>query len=103
MIEENASQSSYRLGHNLMSDWTETEYKKILGYKKTYESANIVEEVAVNQTVPSFTQGWNWVSQGAVNPVKDQGQCGSCWAFSAASCLESAWKIFHGTLYSFAE
>jgi len=45
----------------------------------------------------------DWTTRGAVNPIKNQGQCGSCWAFSTVGTLESAWQINNGALYSLAE
>merc|ERR1712019_136663 len=45
----------------------------------------------------------DWTTRGAVNAIKNQGQCGSCWAFSTVGTLESAWQISTGTLYSLAE
>jgi C1A family cysteine protease len=77
---------TYSLGLNKFSDMTHQEYKKLLGYKKPLGLKQ--SQIRILDTEENSPEGVDWRSQGVVNKVKDQGMCGSCWAFSAICAIE---------------
>jgi C1A family cysteine protease len=90
------------LAPNHMADWTEEEYQQLLGYKDNRPNMMGREQNhAVN--IDAIPDTVNWVTDGAVTPVKNQGSCGSCWSFSATGSMEGRYQIKNTDLVSLSE
>jgi KDEL-tailed cysteine endopeptidase len=98
--ENSKNGNSFTVGTNLFADWSREEYRSILGYRPRSGVRNFSDVTLQQSSLPSEI---DWRNNGAVNGVKDQKQCGSCWAFSGISASESRWKIKSGNLLSLSE
>jgi len=99
--EHNAKEGeTYTMAENHFSDLTDEEFKSM--YLKTIPISNKVEDEEPFYS-EEFNGEVNWVTQGKVQKVKNQGSCGGCWAFSTVGAVESASAIFANKLGDFSE
>jgi cathepsin L len=86
---------TWKEGVNHLTDRHEHEFRRLLGYKPA-KPAFLTATAPVPAAIRDFDftqmpEKVDWREKSVVSPVKDQGQCGSCWTFATAETVESHW------------
>ena len=91
-------------GITMFADLTREEFKaRHLGFRSDLRQENEIPLAVAEIPDVDLPPKFDWRDYKAVTPVKDQRQCGSCWAFSVTGNVEGQYAIKHGQLLSLSE
>merc|ERR1712087_213372 len=115
IAETNSQDLTYKLGLNQFSDLDGDEFRDYVhgddgacfkGEDRAFIQNSNGQDIDEEPELIGMVQApdsVDWTTKGVVTPVKNQGQCGSCWSFSATGAIECAYAIKTGTLQSLSE
>jgi len=99
-IDQLNSRGRATFGITKFADLTEDEFRdRHTGLKARDEkylnvpNIKVTSEIVTPTSVLDVPPEWDWRTMGAVTPIKNQADCGSCWAFSTIANLEGAWVV----------
>ena len=102
--------ATWKQGVNRFTDRTEDEFRQVLGVRKELVYQSRRGEDNIEQIIPQnklsalpLSVDWRSAAPSIITPVKDQGECGSCWSFASASTIESYWAKATGELAILSE
>jgi C1A family cysteine protease len=99
----NDASNTFKMAINKFSDLTPSEFKEMY-VGKMYRSNDFgCISMGLDMEPQTDIDTFDWRTYNVVNPVRNQGQCGSCWAFATTANAESVWAIHTGHLYDLSE
>ena len=101
IAQHNSENHTWTMGVNKFADLSSEEFSQ--RYAGCYHKISMYIDEDEQLESTALPQSVNWTEQGVVTPVKNQGQCGSCWAFSTTGSTESAWSISKNESVSLSE
>lgn len=103
IVQHNLDETqNFTMGINQFTDLTAQEFKQTVVSTPLVLGTYGCKSFSGSDTT-GLPTSIDWRQQGAVTSVKDQGQCGSCWTFSATGAIEGAWAISTGKLVDLSE
>ncbi|RWR83316.1 senescence-specific cysteine protease SAG39-like protein [Cinnamomum micranthum f. kanehirae] len=99
----NAGEKPYKLGINEFVDLTNEEFRTTRNGFRASMVRPMRTTSFMYDNVTVVPSAMDWRKKGAVTPIKNQGQCGSCWAFSAVAATEGITQLTTGKLISLSE